>query len=100
MEKRLNTITGNTKQVFEEERPISVHVDNFNQFECRAGGEHQWMGDGIVYYEDFGEQKEMSQRKYRLLSDRMRKNLNVVGGESTCNKCGIRFSLAFNPYIQ
>lgn len=94
----MGVIKGNTTQVFEEERPMRIHIDKFNDSSCRAGGEHQWFGEGVVYYQEDGKPKEMSQRKYNLLSDKMKKDLQLTGGECTCNKCGIKYSQAFNPY--
>ena len=75
---------------------MSFHIDKFNNPECRAGGKHQWFGDIVLLLEDG---KEMNNRKYNLLSDKMKRDVNVVGSESTCNKCGIPYTQAFNPYF-
>jgi len=72
-----------------------VHIDNFEDESCRAGGAHQWFGDGITYFSDG---TSMSTRRYNLLSKPMQDEYVVVGQECTCNKCGIAYTAAFNPY--
>ena len=73
---------------------MNIHIDKFDNNECRAGGEHQWFGDGLVHFSDG---KSMNARKFNLLSKKMQEDYNVVGGESTCNKCGVAYTSAFNP---
>lgn len=73
-----------------------VHVDKFQNGACRAGGEHQWFGDGVTHFADGS---SMNTRKFNLLSKPMQDEYEVVGQESTCNKCGATYTSAFNPYF-
>jgi hypothetical protein len=73
---------------------MDFHIDNFDNPNCKAGGEHQWLGDGLIHFSDG---KSMSERKYNLLSPKMQKEYDIVGCECTCNKCGIAYTQAFNP---
>lgn len=73
---------------------MSIHIDKFEDDNCRAGGNHQWFGDGLTHFSDG---KSMSSRKFKLLSRKMQQEYDVVGEESTCNKCGIAYTQAFNP---
>lgn len=73
---------------------MNTHSDNFENPNCKACGEHQWFGDGLIYFSDG---KSMNQRKFDLLSPKMKKEYDIVGEEATCNKCGIAYTEAFNP---
>jgi len=73
---------------------MNVHIDKFEDNNCRAGGDHQWFGDGIVHFSDG---KSMNARQYKLLSRKMQNDYDLVGEESTCNKCGIAYTQVFNP---
>lgn len=75
---------------------MTIHIDKFEDNNCRAGGQHQWFGDGLVHFADG---KSMNARKFNLLSRKMQKDYYVVGEESTCNKCGAAYTSAFNPYF-
>jgi hypothetical protein len=75
---------------------MNIHIDKFENPNCRAGGEHQWFGDGITYFSDG---TSMNTRKFNLLSRKMQEEYNVVGGECTCNKCGIEYTSAFNTHF-
>ena len=75
---------------------MSIHIDNFEDNNCRAGGEHQWFGDGLTHFSDG---KSMNTRKFNLLSKKMQEDYNVIGQEVTCNKCGAPYTSAFNPYF-
>ena len=75
---------------------MTLHVDKFEDNICRAGGDHQWFGDGLIHFSDG---KSMSSRKFKLLSRKMQEDYDVVGEESTCNKCGTAYTQAFNPYF-
>ena len=79
-----------------EKLKVSFHTDKFNDPNCRAGGEHQWHGDNLLTMDDGS---TMSQRKFNLLSNKMKKDYNVVSSECTCNKCGTPFTNAQNPFI-
>jgi len=73
---------------------MNIHVDKFDSNSCRAGGTHQWHGDGLVHFEGG---KSMNARKFSLLSKKMQEGYNLVGSESTCNKCGAAYTSAHNP---
>ena len=72
---------------------MNLHIDNFEDNNCRFGGEHQWFGDGITHFSDG---TSISTRKWNLLSRQMQREYDVVGQESTCNKCGTAYTTAFN----
>ena len=73
---------------------VNIFIDNFDDPRCRAGGEHQWLGDGLIH---FPKGKSMNARKFRLLSRPMQEEYDVVGEECTCNKCGAAYTEAHNP---
>lgn len=77
-------------------KTVNIFIDKFNDDNCRAGGLHQWFGDEIYYLEEGG---TINARKYNLLSDTMKKDYNIIGGECTCNKCGIKYTAAHNPHF-
>lgn len=74
----------------------TLFVDKFEDDSCRAGGNHQWLGDGLVH---FSNGKSMNARQFSLLSKRMQQDYTIVGQESTCNKCGAAYTQAFNPFF-
>lgn len=74
---------------------MNVIIDKFDNAQCRAGGEHQWFGDGVIHFTDG---KSMNARKFTLLSPKMQKEYSITGQESTCNKCGAHYTHAHNPY--
>lgn len=75
---------------------MNIHIDKFDDDKCRAGGDRQWFGDGLVHFADG---TSMNARKFTLLSKPMQREYNIVGQESTCNKCGIAYTSAHNPYF-
>lgn len=79
-----------------ERKTVTIHIDKFEDDSCRAGGGHQWFGDGIIQFSDGS---SMNARKFTLLSKKMQQEYDITGQESTCNKCGVAYTHAFNPYF-